>query len=64
MCDVLQVEVMVVSLFATPEHGVLIQDSFAMAQAHNRIIGLDSPHFYFMKKVRVTRKVRVMWSGS
>ena len=26
MCDVLQVEVMGVSLFATPEHGVLIQD--------------------------------------
>ena len=44
---------MVVCLFCTPENGVLIQDSFAMSQIHNKIIGMDTPYFYFMKKVRI-----------
>ena len=48
---IFQVEVMVVSLFITPENGLLIQDSFQMAQIHNRLIGLDVPYYYFMKKV-------------
>ncbi len=47
---------MVVCLFSTPDNGVLIQDSFAMSQSHNKIIGMDTPYFYFMKKVRNNRQ--------
>ena len=46
---------MVVCLFSTPENGVLIQDSFAMSQIHNKIIGMDTPYFYFMKKVNACK---------
>ena len=47
----LQTELMVVSLFVTPESGILIQDSFAMGDLHNKLIGLQVPYYYFMKKV-------------
>ncbi len=40
-----------VSLFVTPENGVLIQDSFPMNVIYNKLIGVEVPHFYFMKKV-------------
>ena len=66
MCSVLliswfQVELMVVCLFATSENGVVIQDSFAMSPALNRIIGMDTPYFFFMKKVSIiTARIRSM----
>ena len=42
---------MVVSLFATQEHGIMIQDSSAMSTAHNGLLGVQVPHYYFTKKV-------------
>ena len=47
----LQVEVLIVSLFITPENGILIQDSFALHHSHNSLLGLEAPYFYFTKKV-------------
>eukprot|EP00058_Branchiostoma_floridae_P021724 XP_002607214.1 hypothetical protein BRAFLDRAFT_118626 [Branchiostoma floridae] len=45
-----QPDVMVVSLFSTPEHGILLQDAYATDPAHDTLIGLKVPHFYFTKK--------------
>ena len=42
---------MVISLFITPENGILMQDSFAMNSAHANLLGLEVPYFYFLKKV-------------
>ena len=46
-----QVEVMVVTLFSTPESGIIIQDSFSPSLLHDRLVGLQVPYFYFTKKV-------------
>lgn len=48
---VLQVEIMVVSLFCTSENGVLIQDSFPMSPQYNTLLGIEVPYLYFVKKV-------------
>ncbi|XP_074648558.1 intraflagellar transport protein 140 homolog [Tubulanus polymorphus] len=45
-----EVEVMVVSLFSTPENGILMQDSYARNPSFQAIIGLDVPYYYFVKK--------------
>ena len=46
-----QVEVMVVSLFCTPENGILIQDSFTLHEEYNCLLGIEVPYYYFVKKV-------------
>ncbi len=46
-----QTELMIVSLFVTPDNGILIQDSFAMDTVFNNMMGLEAPYYYFMKKV-------------
>ncbi|XP_077862626.1 intraflagellar transport protein 140 homolog [Saccoglossus kowalevskii] len=43
-------EVVIVSLFSTLEHGVMLQDSFPLGATHNSLIGLEVPYFYFVKK--------------
>ena len=53
---------MVVCLFATSENGVVIQDSFAMSPILNRIIGMDTPYFFFMKKVNLISQCNNIWS--
>ncbi|ESO81986.1 hypothetical protein LOTGIDRAFT_223604 [Lottia gigantea] len=45
------VEKMIVSLFCTPENGVLIQDSFPMSVQHNKLLGIEVPNLYFAKNV-------------
>ena len=47
-----QVESMVVSLFCTSEHGVLIQDSFSTPDQYSTYIGIEVPYHYFIRKVR------------
>ena len=42
---------MTVSLFVTMENGILIQDSFPFHNSHTRLIGIQVPYYYFMKKV-------------
>ncbi|XP_041362442.1 intraflagellar transport protein 140 homolog [Gigantopelta aegis] len=44
------VETMIVSLFCTPENGVLIQDSFAIPEQYNSLLGVQVPYHYFVKK--------------
>ncbi|XP_052071458.1 intraflagellar transport protein 140 homolog isoform X2 [Mytilus californianus] len=44
------VEVMVVSLFSTPENGTLIQDSFPMPEQFQALLGVEVPYYYFVKK--------------
>ncbi|OWF41021.1 intraflagellar transport protein 140 homolog [Mizuhopecten yessoensis] len=44
------VEVMVVSLFCTPENGILIQDSFQMPEQFQALLGIEVPYYYNIKK--------------
>ncbi|XP_052768007.1 intraflagellar transport protein 140 homolog [Mya arenaria] len=44
------VEVMVVSLFCTPENGILIQDSFPLCDEYERMLGIEVPYHYFVRK--------------
>ncbi|XP_077980431.1 intraflagellar transport protein 140 homolog [Glandiceps talaboti] len=44
-------EVIIVSLFSTLEHGVMLQDSFALSDNYNTLMGLEVPFFYFVKKL-------------
>ncbi|XP_043945229.1 intraflagellar transport protein 140 homolog [Protopterus annectens] len=44
------VESFVISFFSTQEHGVLFQDSFPLLPAHQALLGLEVPYFYFTKK--------------
>ncbi|XP_060569057.1 intraflagellar transport protein 140 homolog [Ruditapes philippinarum] len=44
------VEVMVVSLFCTPENGILIQDSFPLSDDYNCLLGIEVPYHYFVRK--------------
>lgn len=43
-------EIMVVSLFVTQDHGVIIQDSFPLSNEYESMFGVDVPYFYFIKK--------------
>ncbi|XP_048575888.1 intraflagellar transport protein 140 homolog isoform X2 [Nematostella vectensis] len=48
--DSAQGEVMIVSLFATPEHGILLQDNFPIDASHTSLMGVEVPFFYLMNK--------------
>ncbi|CAH1793664.1 unnamed protein product [Owenia fusiformis] len=49
-------EMMIVSLFVTPENGVLIQDSFSMKKSHSSMLGMQVPYYYFARKAEDTDK--------
>lgn len=53
----IQVEVMIVSLFCTPENGILIQDSFPLSEDYNCLLGIEVPYHYFVRKVTVIFKL-------
>ena len=42
---------MVVSLFCTPENGILIQDSFPLNEEYECLLGIEVPYHYFVRKV-------------
>ena len=42
---------MVVSLFVTSEHGIVLQDNFAPNNKVTGLVGVSVPYFYFVKKV-------------
>lgn len=44
------VETMIVSLFCTSEHGVLIQDSFSTPAQFGTFLGIEVPYHYFIRK--------------
>ncbi|XP_064415198.1 intraflagellar transport protein 140 homolog [Latimeria chalumnae] len=43
-------DVLVVSFFTTQEHGLLLQDSFLRLSAHESLLGVEVPYYYFTKK--------------
>ena len=50
---------MVVSLFCTQENGILIQDSFPLADEYNCLLGIEVPYHYFVRKVCVYTRAPV-----
>uniref|UniRef100_H2ZSL2 Intraflagellar transport 140 n=1 Tax=Latimeria chalumnae TaxID=7897 RepID=H2ZSL2_LATCH len=48
--DQTQGDVLVVSFFTTQEHGLLLQDSFLRLSAHESLLGVEVPYYYFTKK--------------
>lgn len=40
-----------VSLFCTPENGILIQDSFPLSEEFECLLGIEVPYHYFVRKV-------------
>lgn len=47
----LQADVLVLSFFVSEEHGFLLQDSFPRPPAFQTLLGIQVPHYYFMRKV-------------
>ncbi|KAJ7347632.1 hypothetical protein OS493_039919, partial [Desmophyllum pertusum] len=45
-----QSDVMVISLFSTPENGILLQDFFPVDSAYFSLLGVQVPYFYLVKK--------------
>ena len=43
----------IILLFASSEHGILIQDSFPRAVNHGGLIGIDVPNIYFRNAIQV-----------
>ncbi|NXL03605.1 IF140 protein, partial [Mesembrinibis cayennensis] len=43
-------DVWIISFFSTEEHGLLLQDSFALPSAYQVLLGIEVPHYYFAKK--------------
>lgn len=44
------VDVWIMSFFSTQEHGLLLQDSFPRQATHQALLGIEVPHYYFIKK--------------
>uniref|UniRef100_A0A4W3HUQ7 Intraflagellar transport 140 n=1 Tax=Callorhinchus milii TaxID=7868 RepID=A0A4W3HUQ7_CALMI len=59
-----KVEVLVVSFFSTQEHGLLLQDSFPKMAAHEALLGLEVPYYYFSRKSGETANVSEGTPGS
>lgn len=49
-----QADALIVSFFISEEHGFLLQDSFPRPPAYQSLLGMEVPHYYFMRKVRVS----------
>lgn len=47
----LQADVLVLSFFVSEEHGFLLQDSFLRPPVFQTLLGIQVPHYYFMRKV-------------
>ncbi|XP_033630790.1 intraflagellar transport protein 140 homolog [Asterias rubens] len=43
-------DVMIISLFSTLEHGIVLQDNFGLVPAYSHLLGLQVPFYYFIKK--------------
>jgi len=44
-------DVIIVSLFATADHSLMIQDTFSLDPGLSQLIALEIPYYYFTKKV-------------
>ncbi|XP_017895951.1 PREDICTED: intraflagellar transport protein 140 homolog isoform X1 [Capra hircus] len=45
-----EADVLVLSFFVSEEHGFLLQDSFPRPPAFQMLLGIQVPHYYFMRK--------------
>lgn len=52
---------MIVSLFSTPENGILIQDSFPLPEQYQTLLGIEVPYHYFVNKVSIPLNGYVSW---
>ncbi|XP_022095457.1 intraflagellar transport protein 140 homolog isoform X2 [Acanthaster planci] len=43
-------DVMIISLFSTLEHGIVLQDGFGLASAYSHLLGLKVPYYFFIRK--------------
>ncbi|XP_069726134.1 intraflagellar transport protein 140 homolog [Phaenicophaeus curvirostris] len=43
--------VWIISFFSTEEHGLLLQDSFPLPSSYQILLGIEVPHYYFVKKL-------------
>ncbi|XP_053936151.1 intraflagellar transport protein 140 homolog isoform X2 [Cuculus canorus] len=41
----------IISFFSTEEHGLLLQDSFPLPSSYQVLLGIEVPHYYFVKKL-------------
>ncbi|CAG0897138.1 unnamed protein product [Darwinula stevensoni] len=46
-------EVIVVPMFASGESGLIVQDSFPLGPDHNRLLGIQTPFFYLLRKMEI-----------
>lgn len=44
---------MILSFFISEEHGFLLQESFPQPPTFQTLLGIEVPHYYFTRKVRV-----------
>ncbi|XP_012866719.1 PREDICTED: intraflagellar transport protein 140 homolog [Dipodomys ordii] len=47
--------VLILSFFASEEHGFLLHDSFPLPSAYQTLLGVEIPHYYFTKKLLFQR---------
>lgn len=52
---------MIVSLFSTPENGILIQDSFPLPEQYQTLLGIEVPYHYFVNKVSKPLNGYICW---
>ncbi|NWH59769.1 IF140 protein, partial [Geococcyx californianus] len=50
------VDVWIISFFSTEEHGLLLQDSFPLPSSYQVLLGIEVPHYYFVKKLGEAEK--------
>ncbi|XP_030877771.1 intraflagellar transport protein 140 homolog [Leptonychotes weddellii] len=46
----IKTDVVILSFFVTEEHGFLLQDSFPRPPAYQNLLGIEVPHYYFIRK--------------
>ncbi|KAK1344676.1 hypothetical protein QTO34_013374 [Cnephaeus nilssonii] len=47
-------DALILSFFISEEHGFLLQDSFPRPPTYQSLLGMEVPHYYFTRKVRVS----------
>ncbi|NWR76137.1 IF140 protein, partial [Centropus unirufus] len=50
------VDAWIMSFFSTEEHGLLLQDSFPLPSSYQALLGIEVPHYCFVKKLGEAEK--------
>lgn len=59
-CCVFQEDVLILSFFASEEHGFLLHDCFPRPPTYQNLLGMEVPHYYFTKKVGIPNTCTVI----